>query len=100
MRLTTITIVRDKNHVEWVHAFVSLLVELQAYVKKNHTTGLVWNPQGGDAAAVNVARKPASPPQKPASPPTAASPVKPSMGALFGELNKGGEITSGSYLTL
>ena len=32
------------THVEWVRAFHGAIVELQAYVKDNHTTGLCWNP--------------------------------------------------------
>ncbi|KAJ1564533.1 hypothetical protein HK096_007523, partial [Nowakowskiella sp. JEL0078] len=39
---------KDKSHVEWANSFVTLLTELQTYVKKWHTTGLTWNPKGGD----------------------------------------------------
>lgn len=34
---------KDKRHAEWCRAWVQLLAELQAYVKQNHTTGLVWS---------------------------------------------------------
>lgn len=34
-------------HVEWASAFTGLLVDLQAFVKKFHTTGLVWNANVG-----------------------------------------------------
>ena len=44
---------KDKTHVEWTKAWVGTLTEMQAYVKKNHTTGLVWNPKGGDAKTIS-----------------------------------------------
>ena len=44
---------KDKTHVEWTKAWVGTLTEIQAYVKKNHTTGLVWNPKGGDAKTLS-----------------------------------------------
>uniref|UniRef100_A0A8C1EJQ5 Adenylyl cyclase-associated protein n=2 Tax=Cyprinus carpio TaxID=7962 RepID=A0A8C1EJQ5_CYPCA len=34
---------KDKMHVEWVHAYVSIWTELQAYIKQHHTTGLSWS---------------------------------------------------------
>ncbi|KAG0273124.1 hypothetical protein BGZ96_005006, partial [Linnemannia gamsii] len=37
---------KDQNHVLWVRAYIALLTELQNYVRKFHTTGLVWNPKG------------------------------------------------------
>jgi hypothetical protein len=43
---------KDKKHVEWTKAWIATLSELQAYVKKVHTTGIVWNPKGGDAKAM------------------------------------------------
>ncbi|KAG0256436.1 hypothetical protein BGZ95_005494 [Linnemannia exigua] len=36
---------KDENHVHWAHAFIQLLTELQAYVRKYHPAGLVWNPK-------------------------------------------------------
>jgi adenylyl cyclase-associated protein len=41
---------KDAIHGEWVQAFSSFLMDLVAYIKKWHTTGLAWNPKGGDAA--------------------------------------------------
>jgi len=37
------------GHAEWAKSWVALLSALQAYVKKHHTTGLVWGkiPSGG-----------------------------------------------------
>lgn len=34
---------RDKTHVDWVKAYLSIWTELQAYIKQHHTTGLVWS---------------------------------------------------------
>jgi len=41
-----------KVHVDFVKQFKDVGTELAAYVKEHHTTGLKWNPQGGDANAV------------------------------------------------
>ena len=37
---------RDKNHVDWVRAWIQVLTDLQVFVKQHHTTGLVWNAKG------------------------------------------------------
>ena len=93
---------KDANHVAWVKAWIATLTELQGYVKKNHTTGLVWNPQGGVAAA--PARGPGGPPPPPGPPPPGPPPPMPAStgpskeatrGALMSELNKGADITKG-----
>jgi adenylyl cyclase-associated protein len=44
---------KDASHVKWVHSFSAFLVELFQYVKKWHTTGLAWNPKGGDALSTS-----------------------------------------------
>jgi len=41
----------NQVQVDWVGAFNGFLKDLQTYIKKNHTTGLAWNPKGGDASA-------------------------------------------------
>ncbi|KAJ2731883.1 suppressor of rasval19 [Coemansia sp. BCRC 34962] len=104
---------KDENQVEWVKAFLSALRELSAYVKLFHTTGLVWNPKGedvevaarainGEAAAAPVRGTGAPPPPPPPPPPVYTdsgeadgSAGATTRGALFADLNKGGEITSG-----
>ncbi|KAJ2696334.1 suppressor of rasval19, partial [Coemansia sp. IMI 209128] len=103
---------KDENQVEWVKAFLSTLRELSAYVKLSHTTGLVWNPKGedvevatraisGETAAAPVRGTGAPPPPPPPPPPpvytgeTDSSAGATTRGALFADLNKGGEITSG-----
>merc|ERR1712110_1334913 len=41
---------KDRKHVDWVKAWLESLTDLQHFVKKHHTTGLVWNPRGGEAS--------------------------------------------------
>ncbi|PWZ02777.1 hypothetical protein BCV70DRAFT_197037 [Testicularia cyperi] len=101
----------DKTHVEWSRSFIKLLETLKAYVMKNHTTGLSWNPKGGDAAAFKAGgAKPvasggagAGPPPPPPPPPPmddgaaviGATAAAGGMDAVFGQLNKGENITKG-----
>jgi adenylyl cyclase-associated protein len=93
----------DQTHIEWVHAFNNFLKELQAYIKKNHTTGLTWNPKGGDASSSQTSSSSIAPPP-PGPPPPAPPPVEvsshsgsapPDMSGVFAALNKGEEITKG-----
>lgn len=35
---------KDKTHVDWANSFMAILTEVHGYVKKYHTTGVVWNP--------------------------------------------------------
>lgn len=83
------------GHAEWVKTWVGTLIALQAYVKKNHTTGLVWGKQA-------MAALPGGPPPPP-PPPAFEMPDLSSMGVgdndnraqLFAELNKGEDVTRG-----
>jgi len=95
---------KDKTHVEWVKAWGAALVELQGYVKQHHTTGLVWNPKGGEAVAPAApSGGPPPPPGPPAGPPpppigdlslaTPASGGDGGRGDLLSALNKGSDIT-------
>lgn len=52
----------DATQVDWAKTYTSILSELHDYVKKHHTTGLVWNPKGGDAAAAKPAAASAAAP--------------------------------------
>ena len=104
---------KDKTHVEWTKAWNATLAELVAYVKQTHTTGLVWNPKGGDAKALGgtSAAPPApgagGPPLPPPPPPPGlfddikvdANPEKAARNALFSDLNRGEDVTKGE-LTL
>ncbi|KAF9898376.1 hypothetical protein BX616_004113 [Lobosporangium transversale] len=115
---------KDQNHVLWVRSFLDLLVELQNYVRKYHTTGLVWNPKGNvldssslSRASTAAASSPANvttsatpstsapsaggpPPPPPPPPPPAlnAEPTKKTsenaMSAVFAQLNQGEAITA------
>ena len=57
---------RDKKHVEWVKAYLSIWAELQGYIKQHHTTGVVWSksvstlPPFRAPASPNTVRLPAS----------------------------------------
>lgn len=58
-------ILRDrKEDKKWVEAWLEVLSLLQDYVKRNHTTGLNWNPAGGEARAApaKVSAKSTAPP--------------------------------------
>jgi len=88
----------DDVHKAWARAFPAIFVELGNFVKKFHTTGLVWNAKGGEAsAAAASAPEPAKPAAAAAAP--AAAAAAPAGGVakpdLFAALNKGGDITSG-----
>ncbi|XP_072103383.1 adenylyl cyclase-associated protein 1 [Mobula birostris] len=91
----------DKKHVEWVKAYISFWTELQAYIKANHTTGLLWNKNGRIAlASCSAPASGGAPPPPPGPPPPSVpSPASKddtsvSRSALFAELNKGTDITS------
>ncbi len=83
----------EPKHVVFVDTFKKLIVELMAYVKDCHTTGVTWNPQGVDIdayvpgaaalAAPVLAPAPApvvkatpSPPAPPAPTPAVRSPPR------------------------
>jgi len=95
----------NQAQVDWVGHWNGFLKELAAFIKKNHTTGLVWNPHGGSASAAAPAAPsggPPPPPKPPAAPLTApgqgggaAKAGGPNPADLFAEINKGGAITSG-----
>lgn len=103
------------KQAEWAKAWIATLKDLQAYVKKYHTTGLTWNASGSEAKApAPVAAAAGSGSGAPAPPPplsaetlaaaaAAATPAASSSSsapkglgaALFGELNKGDGVTAG-----
>lgn len=98
---------KDENHVKWVRAFTGTITELQEYVKKNHTTGLVWNKQGSELTSAPAAAPPppggagAPPPppppvvQPPTDAPKSSSDSDAARAGLFASLNKGADITKG-----
>ncbi|KAK3829526.1 MAG: adenylate cyclase associated N terminal-domain-containing protein [Linnemannia elongata] len=109
---------KEENHVLWAQAFIRLLTELQSYVRKYHTAGLVWNPKGtpldinqltraesntfasgAEGASSSFSPLPPKPPLAPAIPQTAVSlsslPTRDAdMSAVFAQLNQGETITS------
>ncbi|XP_061181289.1 adenylyl cyclase-associated protein 1-like isoform X2 [Saccostrea echinata] len=98
---------KDQTHVDWVKTWNDTLNKTMAYIKEFHTTGLSWNPQGGDASEVSTpaggAPVPPPPGPPPPPPPPAVQAPPPSSGpseddaraALMEALNKGTEITAG-----
>ncbi|XP_033981274.1 adenylyl cyclase-associated protein 1 [Trematomus bernacchii] len=101
---------KDKVHVDWVKAYLSIWTELQNYIKQHHTTGLTWSKSGPVASASAAApRAPAGgcappPPPGPPPPPMDCSSSGGGGGgdggadtrnALFASLNKGGDVTTG-----
>jgi adenylyl cyclase-associated protein len=99
----------DPNQVDWVKTWQDFGAELEKYVKRNHTTGVTWNPKGGEAASAPApapAAKPKAggPPPPPPGPAPKLSDLEDKRGgskqaaptgALFAELNKGGAVTQG-----
>ncbi|POM70397.1 Adenylyl cyclase-associated protein [Phytophthora palmivora] len=51
----------NPDQIAFVTSFKSLLTELMAYVKAHHTTGVTWNPKGGDVANYTPGAAAASP---------------------------------------
>ncbi|XP_076610124.1 adenylyl cyclase-associated protein 1 [Chaetodon auriga] len=98
---------KDKTHVEWVKAYVSIWNDLQGYIKKYHTVGLSWNKSGPVASASAAPPCPPAggcPPPPPPGPPPPADFSGASDGgdngagnrnALFASINKGSDITKG-----
>eukprot|EP00026_Physarum_polycephalum_P007574 Phypoly_transcript_07637.p1 GENE.Phypoly_transcript_07637~~Phypoly_transcript_07637.p1 ORF type:complete len:506 (+),score=127.39 Phypoly_transcript_07637:71-1519(+) len=98
----------NQDQLDWVKHFNNFLKELPTYIKNFHTTGVAWNPRGGDASSAAGSSAPAPPaggppPPGPPPPPPAGSLTGPpssagkgaDMTAVFSSLNKGEAITSG-----
>jgi len=95
----------DPNQVAWAKSFVQVLEDLYEYVKSVHTTGVAWNPRGGEAsapAAAAASAAPAGPPPAPVAPPPliidesapaaeAAAPEAAARAGLFAALNQAGD---------
>ncbi|XP_067281696.1 adenylyl cyclase-associated protein 1 [Pseudorasbora parva] len=95
---------KDKTHVDWVNAYVSIWAELQTYIKQHHTTGLSWSKTGPVASASGGGGPCGGAPPPPGPPPPPMDFDKSSGGesggainrnALFASLNKGADITKG-----
>lgn len=93
---------KDQTHVDWTKAWIGTLGDLRDYTKQYHTTGVSWNPQGGDVKMppTGPAGFTAPPPPPPPPPPMddddiSNAQVDIDRDALFKELSKGTEITKG-----
>jgi len=92
---------KSEKHVEWTKTWSQTLNELQAYVKAHHTTGLTWNPKGGEASAGAPPPPPPGAPLPPPPPPpgaldmTSGDSGSNTRGDLLSALNKGADITKG-----
>ena len=84
--------------------FKRALVELRAYVKEFHTTGLAWNPKGASLGAIASDTRPASTSGSLGSSTvtagaapvtTTADPAAAGKGGLFAALSQGEGVTSG-----
>ena len=94
---------KDRNHVNWVNAWIDFLLNLQKYIRKVHTTGLVWNSRGCDlnecligntcAASSGAPLPPPPPPMPLISASSNAGDVTEIRSALMKDLNVGTEIT-------
>ena len=71
---------KDANHGAWVKQWVETLSQLQNFVKEHHTTGLVWNPKGGEAS-LNVS----TPTVAVKTPTTASKPTPAKTTKVFGK---------------
>ena len=88
----------NPDQMSFCDTFKVLLIELMAYVKEHHSTGVAWNAQGIDASTYDASAVSSSTPSSaaPVVSPAAATVSKDGSGvALFAALNKGGAITSG-----
>lgn len=95
---------KDKTHVDWVKAYLSIWTELQTYIKQHHTTGLSWSKSGPVASAGPAGPAPGGPAPPPPGPPPPPMNFGASSGgdsgpdnrnALFASINKGSDITKG-----
>ncbi|GAB6028170.1 hypothetical protein CHUAL_002376 [Chamberlinius hualienensis] len=100
---------KDKTHVEWAKSLVLIFTAMQQFIKQHHTTGVSWNPRGGNVADAKSGR-PASGGRAPPPPPGPPPPPPPSFeelsalvqnvsvdnrAALFEQLNRGDDVTKG-----
>jgi len=101
----------DEKVTKFATTFKAMMQALAKFVQEHYTTGLEWNPKGGELSSFSAGGVPAAPaaPPAPAAPappapgapsfaPSASSskPATSGMGAVFGELtSKGDGVTAG-----
>ncbi|KAH8860212.1 Adenylyl cyclase-associated protein 1 [Schistosoma japonicum] len=76
---------KDTVHLAWKKALMSVLTALELYVKKHHTTGLVWNARGKPATASKLSKS---------SPTREQGKNQSPQSALFSDINRGEAVTS------
>jgi len=93
---------KDKpGHAEWARAWVGTLAALQAFIKKYHTTGLVWGKQPYSGGNLPPRQPAGGPPLPPPPPPPSfdlnvgSLNINDGRAELFASLNKGEDVTSG-----
>lgn len=93
----------NPDQIAFCNTFKQMILDLMAYVKEYHTTGVAWNARGvnvteysasGAAAAAPVAAKKEEKKEAPKASSTSSA-TAPNKAGLFASLSKGGEITSG-----
>lgn len=97
---------KDKNAqiVQWAKLWIEFLGQLQQYVRRNHTTGLVWNAKGNSLNNGTSVGLPPPPPPPPSADffndnvndnSSKQNAANDQHAALFASINKGTEITRG-----
>ncbi|KAI2635394.1 adenylate cyclase associated N terminal-domain-containing protein [Xylaria nigripes] len=110
---------KDKNpeQIEWIQSFYQIFRDLTEFVKEYYLNGIPWNPKGQSAAEVAKTLStsgtatpappsaggpaPPPPPPPPGPPPVleikeaGPSKIVSGLNAVFGEINKGSDVTKG-----
>ena len=114
---------RDRKQVEWVNSFYNIFKALTKYVKQHYPSGVTWNNQKGispeqalqevQSAQISKSPPPASagapppppppppipsfdgPPPPPPMPVNGAPAAGSDMGAVFDQISRGSDVTSG-----
>jgi len=91
---------KDQIQVDWVNSFNGFLKDLTPFIKQYHTTGLEWNPKGGDASSASVSTSSSSAGGPPPPPPvftesSDSNSKKVDNSQLFAALSKGTDVTKG-----
>ncbi|XP_076334656.1 adenylyl cyclase-associated protein 2-like [Tachypleus tridentatus] len=93
---------KEKTHVDWARNWLQFLQDLQAYIKKYHTTGLIWNSSGCDVIDLSSSLPLSANCPPPPPPPlqtdeliSGESSEEGNRAALFKEINQGENITKG-----
>ena len=87
---------KEQEKYDWALGFIKFLKEIVVYIKQYHTTGLTWNPKGGDAMeAPKPVEQPKVEEKKVEEAPKPAEKPAVNPAGLFAELNKGTGISGG-----